>query len=115
MQTIRLYLIWSPIFPIGLMRMRANGVVDVIDDASETSPQISIRIDSAKARLLGITNAAIAQTLRTAVYGTTAVSFRQSDEEIDVVVSLTEKSRNDLETFNEIYLKSMGGFKTLFK
>jgi multidrug efflux pump subunit AcrB len=89
--------------------------VDVIDDASETSPQISIRIDSAKARLLGITNAAIAQTLRTAVYGTTAVSFRQSDEEIDVVVSLTEKSRNDLETFNEIYLKSMGGFKTLFK
>ncbi|NIQ39735.1 MAG: hypothetical protein GTN81_14275 [Proteobacteria bacterium] len=91
------------------------GAVDVTDDASETIPQIEIRIDSDKAQLLGITNATIAQTIRTAVYGTTATSFRQEDEEIDVVVSLGEKSRNDVATFNEIYLKSLEGFKVPFR
>jgi multidrug efflux pump subunit AcrB len=56
------------------------GAVDVTDDASETIPQIEIRVDSDKAQLLGITNATIAQTIRTAVYGTTATSFRQEEE-----------------------------------
>jgi multidrug efflux pump subunit AcrB len=91
------------------------GAVDVTDDASETIPQIEIRVDSDKAQLLGITNATIAQTIRTAVYGTTATSFRQEDEEIDVVVSLGETSRNDVATFDEIYLKSLEGFKVPFR
>jgi multidrug efflux pump len=91
------------------------GAVDVTDDASETIPQIEIRVDSDKAQLLGITNATIAQTIRTAVYGTTATSFRQEDEEIDVVVSLGETSQNDVATFDEIYLKSLEGFKVPFR
>jgi multidrug efflux pump subunit AcrB len=91
------------------------GAVDITDDASETTPQLKIRINSDKARLLGITNATIAQTIRTAIYGTIATSFRQEDEEVDVVVSLGEESRNNIETFSEIYLKSMQGFKTPFR
>jgi multidrug efflux pump subunit AcrB len=91
------------------------GAVDITDDASETTPQLKIRVNSDKARLLGITNATIAQTIRTAIYGTIATSFRQEDEEVDVVVSLGEKSRNNIETFSEIYLKSMQGFKTPFR
>jgi multidrug efflux pump subunit AcrB len=90
------------------------GAVDVSDDASDTVAQIKIRVDSDKARLLGITNATIAQTMRTAIYGTSASTFRQEDEEVDVVVSLGETSRNNIGTFDEIYLKSMAGFKTLF-
>lgn len=89
--------------------------VDITDDSSETIPQIEIRVDSDKARLLGITNEAIAQTIRTAIYGTTATSFRQEDEEVDVVVSLGEKSRNYLGTFDEVYLKSVQGFKIPFR
>jgi multidrug efflux pump subunit AcrB len=92
-----------------------TGAVDVTDDASETSPQIRVLIDSDKARLLGITNTAIANTMRTGIYGTTATSFRREDEEIDVVVSLGGKAQNDLGTFDRLYLKSMQGFKTPFR
>ncbi len=91
------------------------GAVDVTDDASETIPQIEIRVDSDKAQLLGITNATIGQTIRTAIYGTTATSFRHGDEEIDVVVSLGETSRTDVATFDEIYMKSIKGFKIPFR
>jgi multidrug efflux pump subunit AcrB len=91
------------------------GTVDVTDDVSETVPQLEIRVDSDKARLLGITNATIAQAIRTAIYGTTASSFRQEDEQVDVVVSLGERSRNNIGTFNEIYVKSVQGFKALFR
>lgn len=91
------------------------GTVDVSDDASEPIPQVRIRVDTDKARLLGVSNAAIAQTLRTAVYGTTATSFRLEDEEIDVIVSLGETSRNDLGIFNSLYLKSVQGFKIPFR
>lgn len=91
------------------------GAVDITDDASEILPQIEIKIDSEKARLLGITNASIAQTIRTAIYGTTASSFRQEDEEVEVVVSLGEESRNRIGTLQELYLTSIGGYKMPFR
>ncbi|MFC1532173.1 efflux RND transporter permease subunit [Thermodesulfobacteriota bacterium] len=90
------------------------GAVDVTDNASVMVPQIKIRIDSEKARLLGITNAAIARTMRTAVFGVTAGSFRLEDEEVDVVVSLGKTSRNRIESVKGLYLSSSGGFKTPF-
>jgi multidrug efflux pump subunit AcrB len=71
-----------------------SGSVDISDDASEIVAQIDVNVDSDKARLLGITNATIARTMRTAIYGTSAGSFRQKDEEVDVVVSLDDASRN---------------------
>ena len=90
------------------------GAVDVSDDASDESPQIQIRVDTEKARLLGITHASLAQTLRTAVYGTTATSFRVEDEEVDVIVSLAEEARNRLSTFRSLYLNSVFGTKVPF-
>lgn len=90
------------------------GTADVSDDASEAVSQVTVKIDSEKARLLGISNASIARTLRTAIYGTTATSFRLEDEEIDVIVSLGDSSRNDPGLFDELYLQSSHGFKIPF-
>jgi len=91
------------------------GAVDISDNVSETIPQIEIKIDTDKAKLLGISNTSIAQTVRTAIYGTVTTRFRQEDEEVDVVVSLGESSRNRIDTFKELYLTSIGGFKTPFR
>lgn len=91
------------------------GTVDVSDDASEEISQVTVKIDSDRARMLGITNASIARTLRTAIYGTTATTLRLEDEEVDIVVSLGESSRRDFGVFDSIYLASPGGFKTPFK
>ncbi|MBW1723208.1 MAG: efflux RND transporter permease subunit [Deltaproteobacteria bacterium] len=91
------------------------GAVDVRDDAARSVPQLKVTVDSEKARLLGITNAVIARSLRTAIYGTTATSFRQEDEEVEVVVSLGEFSRNDPGLFDKIHLKSLFGPKIPFR
>jgi multidrug efflux pump subunit AcrB len=90
------------------------GAVDVSDDASDETQQIRIRVDTEKARLLGITHAGLAQTLRTAVYGTAATSFRMEDEEVEVVVSLAKQARNRLSTFRSLYLTSVFGTKVPF-
>jgi multidrug efflux pump subunit AcrB len=90
------------------------GAVDVTDDASEEIPQIRIQVDTEKAGLLGVTHAGLAQTLRTAVYGTAATSFRLEDEKIDVVVSLGKSSRNDLSTFRSLYVNTLHGIKIPF-
>jgi multidrug efflux pump len=91
------------------------GAVDVWDDASRSIPQVRITVDSNRARVLEITNASIAQAIRTAIYGTTAGTITLEDEEVDIVVSLDKNARSDLDTFDEIYLKSMTGAKIPFK
>jgi multidrug efflux pump subunit AcrB len=91
------------------------GAVDVWDDASRSISQIQIKVDSNRARILEISNASIAQAIRTAIYGTTVGTITLQDEEIDIVVSLGDKARGDLGTFDEIYLKAMNGAKIPFK
>ncbi|MBN1850962.1 MAG: efflux RND transporter permease subunit [Deltaproteobacteria bacterium] len=91
------------------------GAVDVWDDASRSIPQVRITVDADRARMLEITNASIAQAMRTAIYGTTAGAITLEDEEVDIIVSLEEKARDTLAMFDEIYLKSMTGAKIPFK
>jgi multidrug efflux pump subunit AcrB len=91
------------------------GAVDVHDDTSRSIPQFRITVDPDRARMLEITNASIAQAIRTAIYGTTAGTITLEDEEVDIVLSLDEKARGNLETFDKIYLKSMNGAKIPLK
>ena len=91
------------------------GAVDIRDDASLSIPQIRITVDPDRARMLELTNASIAQAIRTAIYGTTAGTIILGDEEVDIIVSLDENARDNLETFDEIYLKSMKGVKIPLK
>lgn len=91
------------------------GAVDVWDDATRSIPQVRITVDSNRARMLEITNASIAQAIRTAIYGTTAGAITLEDEEVDIVVSLGENARGTLGVFDEIFLKSMTGAKIPFK
>jgi multidrug efflux pump subunit AcrB len=90
------------------------GAVDVSDDASDETQQIRIRVDTEKARILGITHAVLARTLRSALYGTTATTFRVEDEEVDVVVSLAKQARNRIATFQSLYLTTVFGTKVPF-
>lgn len=87
------------------------GVVDVRDDASRSIPQLRITVDPDRARMLEITNASIAQAIRTAIYGTIAGTITLEDEEVDIVVSLGRNARGEMGTWDEIHLKSMNGAK----
>lgn len=68
----------------GARSVRSSGE----DDAS----QFALSIDRERAAELGLTPLAIADTLRTAVFGTEATTIKKGGEEIDVVVKLNLNS-----------------------
>ncbi len=65
-----------------------QGVYDIESSVKDTGLEFSLTIDRAKAASLGLSPAMIAQTLRTAVYGTTATTIRDAENDIDVIVKL---------------------------
>jgi HAE1 family hydrophobic/amphiphilic exporter-1 len=76
------------------------GVADARTARDDGRPELDVRIDRVKAALLGVSAAAVANTIRTNVAGTQAALFRQSGKEYPIVVRLREDQRqnvNDVE------------------
>ncbi|MGM3388735.1 efflux RND transporter permease subunit [Stutzerimonas stutzeri] len=81
------------------------GVGAVTSTASLVRPELIVRPDFARAADLGVTSAAIADTLRVATMGDydqelAKLSF--SDRQVPVVVRLTDAARQDLETLKRL-------------
>lgn len=70
-----------------------EGIVDLQDDYNSGKPEITVKIDRDKAKLLKLNTRGIATTIRTAINGTKASVFREGDEEYDITVRLPEKER----------------------
>ena len=67
---------------------------------------LEVRVDAARANLLGISHRDVAVALRTAIDGVTATRFREEDEEIDVVVRLTEGQRRSVADLRTLAITS---------
>lgn len=61
-----------------------EGAGDISTSAKDDSAEFVIRIDSAKATELGVSPAVVADTLRTAVFGTKAADIQSEGEDIEV-------------------------------
>lgn len=88
-----------------------DGIENAEDSFGYDPLTLDVQVDNAKANLLGITHANVATTLRTAVDGVTATTFREDDEEIDIVVRLAAGQRGsiaDLETL-QVFSPRTGG------
>jgi len=85
------------------------GAVDVKDDFGEGSPELLVRIDRAKAALLGVSPAEVAVSLRTAVYGVDASEVRKEGKDIDIWVRLAEEHRSDLSDIEGIKISTRMG------
>ncbi|HEY0964350.1 MAG TPA: efflux RND transporter permease subunit, partial [Candidatus Paceibacterota bacterium] len=89
---------------------RANNILESIEGTRDitmstdtNATEYVFAIDKAKASAAGVSPAAIAQTLRTAVYGTTATTFREASNDIDVVVKLkVDPTVSDTSTTPEV-------------
>ncbi|PIT91438.1 hypothetical protein COU17_00400 [Candidatus Kaiserbacteria bacterium CG10_big_fil_rev_8_21_14_0_10_49_17] len=64
------------------------GTADVATGARNSTTEFVLTIDKAKATELGLDPRTVAETLRTAVYGTTATTIKNQEGDIDVVVRL---------------------------
>jgi hydrophobic/amphiphilic exporter-1 (mainly G- bacteria), HAE1 family len=73
-----------------------EGTADIETSGENDGIEFSLRVDKAKLSELGLTPAVVAQTLRTAIYGTEATSIQTDGNDIDVIVraNLNTESNN---------------------
>ncbi|MBZ0112945.1 MAG: efflux RND transporter permease subunit [Thermoanaerobaculia bacterium] len=86
------------------------GLVSLDDDFDPASPEVVARVDRAQAAKLGLTTHDIASTVRTAVNGTEASTFRRTgDDEVDIMVSLGKGKGTDLSELGRITVVNEDG------
>lgn len=69
------------------------GMADLHVDYQPGKPELQLLIDRDRAAALGVSTALIASTVRTALEGEVAGTFRDGDDEIDIRVRLEEEDR----------------------
>ncbi len=82
------------------------GLVDLKNDYDMGRPELKVIIDRDQAALLKVNTSKVAQTVRTAINGTTASEYRIGEDEYDIVVRFAEKNRGtfaDLERINVLH------------
>ena len=85
------------------------GLVSLDDDYDLARPEVVVTVDRIEAARLGLTTARVASTLRTAINGTEASTFRRGDEEIDITVRLKEAARSAISDLERLVVVSDNG------
>ena len=90
-------------------RKHIPGLVSLDDDFDLARPEIIVHLDRTQAARLGLTTANVAGTMRTAINGTEASTYRHGDDDIDITVRLQEGSRTSLEDLRKLAIVAEGG------
>jgi HAE1 family hydrophobic/amphiphilic exporter-1 len=85
------------------------GVADARLGRDDARPELAVRIDRAKAALLGLRASDIANTMRTNVAGTQAALFRQGGQEYPIIVRLKETQRQAIGDVNDVLVSTPQG------
>jgi len=80
----------------------------VNQDWGERLKRVQVDVDQDKARALGITSREIKRALQGALDGTTITTYREGDDDIDVMARLVQAERSDLNNLKDtrIYLRN---------
>jgi hydrophobic/amphiphilic exporter-1 (mainly G- bacteria), HAE1 family len=85
------------------------GVADARLGRDEGRPELAVRVDRAKAALLGVSASTVANTIRTNVAGTQAAMFRQEGNEYPIVVRLREEERQNVSDVSDVLISTPSG------
>lgn len=85
---------------------KVKGTVDVSISRDRRRPELKIEIDREKAAALGLNMATIANTLKTAIEGSTATKYRESGRTYDIYVRLEEACRSRPEDIENLMVTS---------
>jgi multidrug efflux pump len=84
------------------------GTRDIEASSKSNATEFVLAVDKAKASSLGISPAAIGETLRTAVFGINATTINRGGEDIDVVVKLAiDKTATDIAATPRVTIDSL--------
>ena len=75
-----------------------EGATDLTDNYRVGRPEMRLRIDRGAAKRVGTSTSSVANTVRTAVAGAKASSFRDGDDEYDITVMVDPRHREDLQS-----------------
>ncbi len=78
--------------------LQIPGVTDITDDYRVGRPELRLQVDRGAAKRVGASTQAVAGTIRTAVTGTKASTFRDGDDEYDIMVEIAPQFRDDLQS-----------------
>jgi multidrug efflux pump subunit AcrB len=85
------------------------GLVDLKDDFNLGRPEVQVRVDRERAKLVGAGTFQVASALRTAINGTKATTLREGADEYDVTVRFEETSRKSLEDLESLIVTGRDG------
>ena len=85
------------------------GIADVQLGQDAGRPEIAIRVDRAKAAILGMTPQSVATTIQTNVAGTTAAQYRERGNEYPIVVRLREADREGIPDIGDVLVSTPNG------
>ena len=86
-----------------------DGVYDIYDDFRTGKSELRIYLKPEKAHQYGLTTLQIAQTVRTAIEGAKATTYREADEAIDVIVKYKEDTLKNLAELNNLLIATPTG------
>ena len=86
-----------------------DGVYDIHDDFRTGKSELRIYLKSEKAHQYGLTTFQVAQTVRTAIEGAKATTYREVDEAIDVIVKYEEDTLKNLAELENLLIATPTG------
>ena len=86
-----------------------DGVYDIRDDFRTGKSELRIYLKPEKAHQYGLTTFQIAQTVRTAIEGAKATTYREADEAIDIIVKYKEDTLGNLTALNNLLIATPTG------
>ena len=78
------------------------GLVDVTDNLNTGRPEVQVDVDREQAAEYGLSTTQIAQTVRSAIQGIEADTYRSGEDEYDITVRLQEADRTTLESLQNL-------------
>ena len=88
---------------------RLPGLVDVGDNLNTGRPEVQIDVNREQAAQYGLSTSQIAQTVRSAIQGVEADTYRSGDDEYDITVRLQKKDRKSLESLETLTVTNARG------
>ncbi len=82
---------------------------EVETDYEASRPEYRISVDRGKAAYFGLSTSQVADTVRSAINGSTIGTYRQDEEEYDIVIRYRQDARNSLASLRNVGIVTMTG------
>ena len=88
---------------------KTKGVMSVESDFEKGKIQLIVDVNETEVKRLGLSTAKVAQSVRKAYAGDSITTIRESDEDVEVILRLDEKSRSQVNILKDLYLLNNRG------